>query len=143
VQIVDIDGLITNWVAGHDTAFTIVGPTARVTIGAGQHLTTVLAAQLGHIAAQGSDPYVGVSFYYGICLRSADGQTFMSFVDTLDGTGALSGNTSRTFVATRSIFNPATYPLIPPGSYDVGFCVTSASDNLDDNGQVVGWVTVN
>ena len=112
VNTVSFVGTISNNLASNG-AYTFAGPTAVVTVAAGQRITASASAPLG-LTAGGSIAYFA-------------GNNF-SLVEV---------STTRIPFAAAATVSPL------PGSYNVGFCILNSSGSpINDNSFVSGWALV-
>jgi hypothetical protein len=129
VRVVRFAGLVPA-IAGNSSTYVFAGPTATVTIEAGDRLTGVANAPLGLTVAQTQTADVG------LCYQKGGSGAIVNFVG---------GNFSvHLFSSTRHTY-AATSSVVPPqaGTYTVGFCIRNNGNNpINNNNYVNGWVMV-
>lgn len=119
-----------NAITGNATDYVFAGPTAQVTIAAGQRLTGSASAPLGRLVAESADVRIG------LCYQSTvPASTIINFVG---------GNYMAVPVSTvRQIFSAAASAAPGAGTFNVGFCVLNGSPtSIDNNDFVNGWIMI-
>jgi hypothetical protein len=128
VTTVSFVGTISNNLASNG-AYTFAGPTAVVTVAAGQRITASASAPLG-LTAGGP-----LTIRTGLCYQPTAGGSIAYFAGN---------NFSLVEVSTTRIPFAAAATVSPlPGSYNVGFCILNSSGSpINDNSFVSGWALV-
>ena len=115
-------------IAGSSTVYVFAGPTASVTVAAGQRLTGAATAPLGATAAQNAD--------IGLCYNVGVAGALTNFV-------GFNYSIHRVEIARQSF--SATASVVPAaGTYNVGMCVSNngGAGIINNNDFVNGWVMV-
>jgi hypothetical protein len=123
-------GDVSDAIAGEATSYVFAGPTATVTLAAGQSVAGVASAVLGFVSRPTAQP-----IRYSLCYQPSSGGAITPASNpTLPSAEA--ANQSASFTAVGA-FSPGA------GEWLIGFCVLNDEDwALDDNDKVNGWVQV-